>query len=261
MKKIIIGNWKLNLDHLEANQLLQKINYSLPENIEDKIEIILSPSFTSIRSLQTVINSDKLKIKLSSQNVSQFASGAYTGEVSATQLKKLEIDYGIVGHSERRTLFNEIDLVINDKVNRLIENDIVPVFCFGEPIEERNSGSYLNFIENQISNVNPHNEIDFDKSANIIIHHVLDGIKIAKENKINVVSFGIINQKADIKLINIKTFGCSHFLFSQSYSLFKFFGSSISTAYFCKRFKIRYIIFFYHFRYCTVIHHFGKMSI
>ena len=151
MKKIIIGNWKLNLDHLEAIQLLQKINYSLPDNIEDKIEIILSPSFTSIRSLQTVISSDKLKIKLSSQNVSQFASGAYTGEVSATQLKKLEIDYGIVGHSERRTLFNEIDLVINDKVNRLIENDIVPVFCFGEPIEERKSGSYFNFIENQIN--------------------------------------------------------------------------------------------------------------
>ena len=151
MKKIIIGNWKLNLDHLEAIQLLQKINYSLPDNIEDKIEIILSPSFTSIRSIQTVISSDKLKIKLSSQNVSQFASGAYTGEVSATQLKKLEIDYGIVGHSERRTLFNEIDLVINDKVNRLIENDIVPVFCFGERIEERKSGSYFNFIENQIN--------------------------------------------------------------------------------------------------------------
>ena len=151
MKKIIIGNWKLNLDHLEAIQLLQKINYSLPENIEDKIEVVLSPSFTSIRSLQTVISSDKLKIKLSSQNVSQFSSGAYTGEVSATQLKKLEIDYGIVGHSERRTLFNEIDLVINDKVNRLIENDIVPVFCFGERIEERKSGSYFNFIENQIN--------------------------------------------------------------------------------------------------------------
>ena len=151
MKKIIIGNWKLNLDHLEAIQLLQKINYSLPENIEDKIEIILSPSFTSIMSLQTVIIYDNLNIKISSQNVSQFSSGAYTGEVSATQLKKLEIDYGIVGHSERRTLFNEIDLVINDKVNRLIENDIVPVFCFGEPIEERKSGSYYNFIENQIN--------------------------------------------------------------------------------------------------------------
>ena len=151
MKKIIIGNWKLNLDHLEAIQLLQKINYSLPKNIEDKIEIVLSPSFTSIRSLQTVISSDKLKIKLSSQNVSQFASGAYTGEVSASQLKKLEIDYAIVGHSERRTLFNEVDSEINIKVNKLIDSDIVPIFCFGESMEERKNGSYLTFIENQIN--------------------------------------------------------------------------------------------------------------
>jgi triosephosphate isomerase len=151
MKKIIIGNWKLNLDHLEAIQLLQKINYSLPKNIEDKIEIVLSPSFTSIRSLQTVISSDKLKIKLSSQNVSQFASGAYTGEVSASQLKKLEIDYAIVGHSERRTLFNEVDSEINIKINKLIDSDIVPIFCFGESTEERKNGSYLTFIENQIN--------------------------------------------------------------------------------------------------------------
>ena len=151
MKKIIIGNWKLNLDHLEAIQLLQKINYSLPESIEDNIEIVLSPSFTSIRSLQTVISSDKLKIKLSSQNVSQYSSGAYTGEISAAQLKKLEIEYAIVGHSERRTLFNEVDSVVNDKINRLIDSDIVPIFCFGESIDERKSGTYLNFIENQIN--------------------------------------------------------------------------------------------------------------
>ena len=151
MKKIIIGNWKLNLDHLEAIQLLQKINYSLPESIEDNIEIVLSPSFTSIRSLQTVISSDKLKIKLSSQNVSQYTSGAYTGEISAAQLKKLEIEYAIVGHSERRTLFNEVDSVVNDKINRLIDSDIVPIFCFGESIDERKSGNYLNFIENQIN--------------------------------------------------------------------------------------------------------------
>ena len=151
MKKIIIGNWKLNLDHLEAIQLLQKINYSLPEDIEENIEIVLSPSFTSLRSLQTVISSDKLKIKLSSQNVSQYSSGAYTGEISASQLKKLDIEYAIVGHSERRTLFNEVDSVINDKVNRLIDSEIVPIFCFGESIDERKSGTYLNFIENQIN--------------------------------------------------------------------------------------------------------------
>jgi triosephosphate isomerase len=111
----------------------------------------LSPSFTSIRSLQTVISSDKLKIKLSSQDVSQYSSGAYTGEISAAQLKKLDIEYAIVGHSERRTLFNEVDSVINDKVNRLIDSDIVPIFCFGESIDERKSGTYLNFIENQIN--------------------------------------------------------------------------------------------------------------
>ena len=151
MKKIIIGNWKLNLDHLEAIQLLQKINYSLPEDIEENIDIVLSPSFTSLRSLQTVISSDKLKIKLSSQNVSQYSSGAYTGEISASQLKKLDIEYAIVGHSERRTLFNEVDSVINDKVNRLIDSEIVPIFCFGESIDERKSGTYLNFIENQIN--------------------------------------------------------------------------------------------------------------
>ena len=151
MKKIIVGNWKLNLDHLEAIQLLQKINYSLPEDIEENIEIVLSPSFTSLRSLQTVISSDKLKIKLSSQNVSQYSSGAYTGEISASQLKKLDIEYAIVGHSERRTLFNEVDSVINDKVNRLIDSEIVPIFCFGESIDERKSGTYLNFIENQIN--------------------------------------------------------------------------------------------------------------
>jgi len=151
MKKIIIGNWKLNLNHLEAIQLLQKINYSLPKDIEENIEIVLSPSFTSLRSLQTVISSDKLKIKLSSQNVSQYSSGAYTGEISASQLKKLDIEYAIVGHSERRTLFNEVDSVINDKVNRLIDSEIVPIFCFGESVDERKSGTYLNFIENQIN--------------------------------------------------------------------------------------------------------------
>ena len=106
MKKIIIGNWKLNLDHLQGIQLLQKINYSLPKNVEENIDIVLAPSHTSLRSLQTVISADKLKIKLSSQDVSMFKEGAYTGEVSSTQLKKLDISYSIVGHSERLSLIH-----------------------------------------------------------------------------------------------------------------------------------------------------------
>ena len=105
MKKIIIGNWKLNLDHFEAIQLLQKLNYSLEVNIEESIDIVLAPSHTSLRSLQTIVDADKLKIKISSQDVSAYLNGPYTGEVSSTQLSKLNISYSIVGHSERRTHF------------------------------------------------------------------------------------------------------------------------------------------------------------
>ena len=151
MKKIIIGNWKLNLDHLQGIQLLQKINYSLPKTVEENIDIVLAPSHTSLRSLQTVISADKLKIKLSSQDVSMFNEGAYTGEVSSTQLKKLDISYSIVGHSERRTLLNENDEIINQKLKRLLEQNITPIFCFGEPIENRENNTYLEFIQNQLN--------------------------------------------------------------------------------------------------------------
>ena len=101
--------------------------------------------------MQTVISADKLKIKLSSQDVSMFKEGAYTGEVSSTQLKKLDITYSIVGHSERRTLLNENDEIINQKLKRLLEQNITPIFCFGEPIENRENNTYLEFIQNQLN--------------------------------------------------------------------------------------------------------------
>ena len=152
MKKIIVGNWKLNLDHLQGIQLLQKINYSLDKDIEEQIDIVLAPSHTSLRSLQTVISTDNLKIKISSQDVSSQNDGAYTGEVSAFQLKKLNIDYSIIGHSERRHYFNETDSDVNSKLSRLLENDITPILCFGESLEQRSDGSYLEFVKNQINN-------------------------------------------------------------------------------------------------------------
>ena len=151
MKKIIIGNWKLNLDHLQGIQLLQKINYSLLKDVEENIDIVLAPSHTSLRSLQTVISTDKLKIKLSSQDVSMYKEGAYTGEVSSTQLEKLDISYSIIGHSERRTLLNENDEIINQKLKRLLEQRIIPIFCFGEPIENRENNTYLEFIQEQLN--------------------------------------------------------------------------------------------------------------
>jgi len=151
MKKIIIGNWKLNLDHLEAIQLLQKLNYSLEVNIEDKIEIVIAPSHTSLRSLQTIIDADNLKIKISSQDVSAYLEGAYTGEVSALQLSKLNITHSIIGHSERRTVFNETDETINLKVHNAVNNKLIPVVCFGESEEQRDSNAYLSYILNQVN--------------------------------------------------------------------------------------------------------------
>ena len=151
MKKIVIGNWKLNLDHLEAIQLLQKLNYSLEVNIEDKIDIVIAPSHTSLRSLQTIIDADNLKIKISSQDVSAYIEGAYTGEVSALQLSKLNITHSIIGHSERRTVFNETDETVNLKVHNAVNNKLIPVVCFGESEEQRDSNAYLSYILNQVN--------------------------------------------------------------------------------------------------------------
>ena len=152
MKKIIIGNWKLNLDHLEAIQFLQKLNYSLNADIDEKISIVVAPSHTSLRSIQTIIDADKLNIFLSSQDVSMFNDGAYTGEVSAHQLAKLNISYCIVGHSERRQHFNETDEIINVKINNLINKEITPIICFGESNDQRTDGNYMDFLINQIEN-------------------------------------------------------------------------------------------------------------
>ena len=152
MKKIIIGNWKLNLDHLEAIQLFQKLNYSLNTDIDEKISIVVAPSHTSLRSIQTIIDADKLNIFLSSQDVSMFNDGAYTGEVSAHQLDKLNISFCIVGHSERRQHFNETDEIINVKVNNLINKEITPIICFGESNDQRTDGNYMDFLINQIEN-------------------------------------------------------------------------------------------------------------
>ena len=152
MKKIIIGNWKLNLDHLEAIQLIQKLNYSLNTDIDEKITIVVAPSHTSLRSIQTIIDADKLNIFLSSQDVSMFNDGAYTGEVSTHQLAKLNISYCIVGHSERRQHFNETDEFVNIKVNNLINKEITPIICFGESNDQRTDGNYMDFLINQIEN-------------------------------------------------------------------------------------------------------------
>jgi triosephosphate isomerase len=135
---LIAGNWKLNLDHLQAIAFVQKLAWSLSDAKHDPstVEVAVFPPFTDIRSVQTLVAADKLPIAYGAQDVSEHESGAYTGEVSATFLRALECGYVIVGHSERRTLHNETDEQIAGKVAAAVAQNVVPVICVGETSED-----------------------------------------------------------------------------------------------------------------------------
>ena len=153
MKKLVVGNWKLNLDHLEAIQLLQKINYSLAEKIFDEIDVVIAPSHTSLRSVQTVIDTDKLSIQSSAQDVSLYNTGPYTGEVSSLQLSKLNIGWCILGHSERRNYFSETNEVVNKKLKNLLKNNMKVIVCIGESEDERLSQKHLETCLDQVKEI------------------------------------------------------------------------------------------------------------
>lgn len=135
---LIAGNWKLNLDHLQAIAFVQKLAWSLSDAKHDPstVEVVVFPPFTGIRSVQTLVAADKLPIAYGAQDVSEHESGAYTGEISATFLRALECGYVIVGHSERRTLHNETDEQIAGKVAAAVAQNVVPVICVGETSED-----------------------------------------------------------------------------------------------------------------------------
>ncbi len=134
----IAGNWKMNLDHLQSIAFVQKLAWSLKDAKLDhnQVEVAIFPPFTDLRSVQTLINADKLPLKFGGQDVSANDSGAYTGEISAAFLKALDCGYVIVGHSERRTLHNESDEQIGAKVAAAIRHSLVPVLCVGETAED-----------------------------------------------------------------------------------------------------------------------------
>lgn len=135
---LIAGNWKLNLDHLQAIAFVQKLAWSLSDAKHDPstVEVAVFPPFTDIRSVQTLVAADQLPIAYGAQDVSEHESGAYTGEISATFLRALECGYVIVGHSERRTLHNETDEQIAGKVAAAVQHNVVPVICVGETSED-----------------------------------------------------------------------------------------------------------------------------
>ncbi|MFC5790728.1 triose-phosphate isomerase [Agromyces tardus] len=134
----IAGNWKMNLDHLQAIAFVQKLAWALADAKHDfaDAEVAVFPPFTDLRSVQTLVAADDLPIAYGAQDVSQHDSGAYTGEVSGAFLAKLDCRYVIIGHSERRTLHGETDAVVNAKVQAAHRHGIVPVLCVGETADD-----------------------------------------------------------------------------------------------------------------------------
>jgi triosephosphate isomerase (TIM) len=149
---LISGNWKMNHNHFEAIQTVQKLGYLLKDTLKDPapVEVTVHPPYTDIRSVQTTVESDKLPIGLGAQDCHAEPKGAFTGEVSAPMLAKLNVAYVIVGHSERRQLFGETDEVVNAKVKAVLASGMVPILCVGETLEERQAGQTEDRVSSQV---------------------------------------------------------------------------------------------------------------
>ncbi|MEU9795009.1 triose-phosphate isomerase [Streptomyces sparsogenes] len=140
---LIAGNWKMNLNHLEAIAHVQKITFSLTDKDYEAVEVAVLPPFTDLRTLQTLVEHDKLKIKYGAQDLSAHESGAYTGEISGAMLAKLRCSYVAVGHSERRQYHAETDELCNAKVKAAFRHDLVPILCVGEGLDVRKAGNQV----------------------------------------------------------------------------------------------------------------------
>ena len=149
-KPLIAGNWKAHKNHLEAIALVQKVHYLLRPQDHDAVEVAVCPPFTALRSVQTVIDSDNIPIRLGAQNCHWENQGAFTGEVTPPMLAKLRCHYVIVGHSERRHIFGETDDVVNKKAKGVFANEMIPIVCVGETLDERDGGRTDEVIETQI---------------------------------------------------------------------------------------------------------------
>jgi triosephosphate isomerase (TIM) len=147
---LLAGNWKMNLDHLEAIQLVQQLVYHLEPEDYDAAEIVVCPAHTAIRSIQTLIEGDRLRVGLGAQDCHWEDAGAFTGAVSPRMLAQLKVAYVICGHSERRQLFGESDEVVNRKLQAVRRHGMTPILCVGETLEQREAGDAEQVVVSQL---------------------------------------------------------------------------------------------------------------
>jgi triosephosphate isomerase (TIM) len=149
-RPIMAGNWKMHYTHLEAIAVVQKLGYQLDSSDYDRCEVVVCPPFTALRSVQSVIEADRLRLGLGAQDVHWEDKGAFTGEVSPSMLAKLNVAYVIVGHSERREYFAETDETVNRKVKSVLRHEMTPIMCVGETLEEREAGGTTAKVSGQV---------------------------------------------------------------------------------------------------------------
>jgi len=147
---LMAGNWKMNLNHLEAIAVAQKLVYSLNDKDFDAVDVSIIPPFTDIRSIQTLIDGDRLRLTYGAQDLSPEANGAFTGDISGSMLHKLGCTYVLVGHSERRAIHDETDALINRKMKAALAHEMIPIFCVGEELSVRESGAHVSHVIRQI---------------------------------------------------------------------------------------------------------------
>jgi len=163
-KKVIAGNWKMNLNLQESISLISGIKNGLG-TLSSNVEVIICPPYTSLETASTLVKNSQ--VKLGAQNMHFEESGAYTGEISAAMLKSVGCDFVILGHSERRTIFGETDATINKKIHKALASGLLPIFCIGETLEEREKGITFDVVKRQV--VEGLKNIDSESMKKIIL--------------------------------------------------------------------------------------------